>query len=251
MILITQKKGFHGVVAAIIALFIIQAREASSHSIWNGPVVTEFSTLYGRFSRTFERNNNVETIKGEFYYSASGRILVEVSSPLHQIMIIEANITTIYYPESKRAFRLESANPVILPLVPGLMAAIQSDYGLADIGFKLSSQQMRGDTLVCLWSHPKERDKIGDFKIAQVNDRLAYTFHESPDSLTRSKTTFSNYIAVGDIFFPTDIFSEIHSPIDNSKERVTLSELEMDVEIPPHISNFRIPEDVTVEKKKW
>lgn len=251
MILISRKKGFPVAVAATIALGIIQVREVSSHSIWNRPVVTEFSTLYGRFSRTFERNNNAETIKGEFYYSASGRIMVEVSSPLHQIMIIEANITTIYYPESKKAFRLESANPVILPLVPGLMAAIRSDYGLAEIGFKLLNQQMHGDTVICLWSHPKERDKIGDFKIAQVNDRLAYTFHESPDSLNRSKTMFSNYIAVSGIFFPTDIFSEIHSLTGNSKERVTLSELKMDAEIPPHITNFRIPEDVIVEKKKW
>jgi len=211
----------------------------------------QFTTMYGRFLRIFEQDEVSDTTNGEFYYLGPGSLFMEVSSPLHQIMIIDANLTTIYYPESRLAFVLESANPVVLPLVPGLMSAIRPDYGLADIGLELLGQEMRGDTLVALWSHPKARDKIGEFRVAEYQDRLIYTQYDSPKSKSKSRTSFSKYAEVNGIFFPTEIFSEVHGRSGSSMERIFLDSLKIDIEVPNRIMNFKIPDGVAVEKKKW
>lgn len=177
--------------------------------------------------------------------------MVEVTYPLHQLMHIEANITIIYYPELSKAFRLESANPVILPLVLGLLAAIRPDYGLSDLGFKLSRQEMRGDTVTALWTHPKARNKIGEYRIAEMNDRLVYTRYESPDTRNHVKTNFTDYVNVSGIFFPTKISSEILNPAGHSLEKVIIEDLKVNPKIPNHIIKFKLPNDVSVEKKKW
>jgi outer membrane lipoprotein-sorting protein len=231
----------------------MQGREAFSHFFPSRTFWTEdeFSTLYGHFHRTFTGHSGADTTAGEFYYLGPGKMHIEVNYPLRQTMVIEANVTTIYYPVARTAFRLESDNPAILPLVPGLMAAIRPDYGLTGLGFQLSSQNMRGDTVIAIWSHAKARKKIGTFTVAESKDRLAYTLYLSPDSLTRNKTNFSNYVEVGYIFFPTQIASVIQSPAGKAVETVVLSGLKVNLEIPLQIASFKIPENVTVTKRKW
>jgi outer membrane lipoprotein-sorting protein len=244
---------FITVFGAMALAVTIQGRETASHFFPNRThwPADEFSTLYGHFRRTFAGHNSADTTEGEFYYLGPGKMHVEVSYPLRQIMVIEANVTTLYYPLARTAFRLESDNPAILPLVPGLMAAIRPDYGLTELGFQLSGQKMRGDTVIAIWSHAKARKKIGNFTIAESKDRLAYTLYVSPDSLTRNKTNFSDYVEAGGIFFPTRIASVIQSPAGKAVETVVLSRLKVNLEIPPQIANFKIPEDVTVTKRKW
>jgi len=211
----------------------------------------EFTTLYGHFRRTFTAASLVDTTEGDFYYLGPQKMFIEVTYPLRQIMLIEGKVTTIFYPLERTAFRLESENPAILPLIPGLMAAIRPDFGLGDLGFTLYSQEMRGDTVVSSWSHPKARSKIGDYKIAEVKDRLAYTLYVSPDSSNRNRTNFSNYLALGGVSFPTRISSAAQSTAGKAFELVTLSGLKMNLEIPPAVANFQIPADVTVTKRKW
>ena len=69
---------------------------------------SEISTLSGSFARTFEGEVHLDSTCGEFYYLGSDKMLIDVHYPLHQSMMIEGNITTIYYPELEKAFRLES-----------------------------------------------------------------------------------------------------------------------------------------------
>lgn len=208
-------------------------------------------TLSGVFSRTFAGEQGIDSTSGAFYYLDSNKMYIQVNYPLHQIMYIEANITTIYYPESKKAFRLESVNPVILPLIPGLLAAIRPDYGLGDLGFELGNQTIKGDTVIASWTHPKAKKKMGAFKIAEVNDRLVYTQYQLPNKVIRMKTTFSNYENVSGVFFPTEIYAKIFNPDGISFEKVLIEDLELNQKIPDHIVNFKIPGDVVVENKKW
>ena len=211
----------------------------------------EFSTLYGHFSRVFSDGSTIDSTEGDFYYLGIQRMFIEVTYPLHQILTIEDKITTIYYPDHKKAFRLESVNPTILPLIPGIIAAIRPDYGLTDLGFKLLHQELRGDTLFIYWEHPELKDKLGTYKIAEIDDRLILSLYTSPDGKVKSKTTFSNHILLKGISFPQHIRSQIDSPTGSSYEEVILQKLSIDIKIPPEIRNFQIPDDVVVERRTW
>jgi hypothetical protein len=217
------------------------------------PTITpdNFSTLYGQFSRSVQENISSDSTRGEFYYLGGSNMFIEVHEPIHQIMTFTKKAMTLYYPESKKAFRFKSSNPMILPLVPGLKTAIRADYGLIEMGFKLADQEMHGDTLISYWFHPKMRENLGAFKIVEVNDRLAYTEYEIPSLSIRNITTFSDHLDVSGMIFPTTIVSDISNAESFVIEKVKLWDLQANLTIPDHILTFSIPKDVDIVEKKW
>jgi hypothetical protein len=210
-----------------------------------------FSTLYGRFSRSVVEDFSADSVRGEFYYLGGSNMFIEVHEPIHQIMTFAKKAMTLYYPESQKAFRFKSSNPMILPLVPGLKTAIRADYGLIEMGFKLADQEMHGDTLISYWVHPKMRENLGAFKIVEVNDRLAYTEYEIPSLSIRNITTFSDHLEISGMIFPTTIVSDISNAESFVIEKVKLWDLQANLTIPDHILTFSIPKDVDIVEKKW
>ena len=219
----------------------------------NQPLTSiNINSLTGNFTRVYESTETSDSISGKFYYTSPNQIFFEVTYPLHQIMRIVDNLTEIYYPDSKKGFVLESTNPMVLPLIPGLMSAIRPDYGLSVLGFKLEDQKMDGDTLLTFWIHSKFPEKVGRFTVAQANDRLIYTYYEAPDSVSYTKTVFSEYIPSNEsIFFPGKIVTKIRIQNTLAYEKIFLSSLKVNTEIPGKISRFKIPEDAEIVKKKW
>ena len=211
----------------------------------------DFSTLYSSFERVIESSSGVDTVRGDIYFMSLNKVYLDIIYPLHQIMTIEGKITRIYYPELQRAFLLESENPALVPVVPGLLGALRPDYGLSEFGFEIKGQSLEGDTLITHWFHPKAKDKIGQFKLAQLNDRLVYAQYESLDSFSQTKTSFANYVSVEGMFFPTVMVTEINTLQEDAKETMTLTNLKVNLQIPSNIRNFKIPEHVPVEKRKW
>lgn len=209
-------------------------------------------SLTGDFSRTYKSKAELDSIKGKFYYTSPNQIFFEITYPVHQIMRIVDKVTQIYYPESRKGFILESTNPVIIPLIPGLLSAIRPDYGLSILGFKLKDQQMKGDTLLTFWAHSKLPEKIGRFTVAQVNNRLKYTYYEAPDSVSYTKTFFSDYIPTNEnIFFPGKINTKIYMKSTLAFEKIRLSNLKVNKGVPQEISHFKIPDEATIVKRKW
>jgi hypothetical protein len=210
------------------------------------------TNLIGDFSRNFVSQAESDSIAGTFYYINSRKIFFEIRYPLHQIMIIEKNITEIYYPEDAKAFRLESANPVVFPLISGLLTAIRPDNGLSLIGFSLSNQVVRNDTFVTYWTYPKSPRPFGWFELAQYDKKLAYSTFHAPDSVSYTTTTFSRYSPPQKgLSLPSEINTVIALRGGFSKERVTLSALRINSAIPERIANFAIPGNIQVIKKKW
>jgi hypothetical protein len=191
-------------------------------------------------------------VSGLFCFFDGRKTYFDIRYPLHQIMFIENNILLIYYPESGKAFRLQSASPVALPLIPGLLSAIRPDYGLSLIGFKVLEQKMHGDTLVTSWSNPKAADKLGRFELSQCGDRLISSRYFSPDSLNYTRTLFDGYGAPrGGYSFPASIRTTIRTGGTVSTERVFLRDLVINGTIPRDALEFKIPDNVKVIKKKW
>jgi outer membrane lipoprotein-sorting protein len=210
-----------------------------------------FSTISGHFElyRTSEIAEDSTT--GDFYFLAPDRMLIKVTFPLCQFLFIEKTVTSIYYPDDNRAFRLESEKPPLLPIVPGLLAALRSDNGIAEFGFKIKSQKMKADTIITQWFHPKLKNKVGYYEIAEINRRLAWTNYEMPKNDIRLLTHFQDYHKIANINFPHEISSKLWNHDGFTYEQVVFSNIKPDAEISDEIQNFRIPDDVPIEYKKW
>ena len=198
-----------------------------------------------------ENNTNADTIRGDFHFSAPSRLFLEVTYPLHQIMLIEKNITLIFYPEKSKAFRFESVNPVKLPLVTGLIATARPDFGMKDYGLQLMEQKVIGDTIFSYWSHPQVRDRIGDYTIAEVDEHLVYSFYSSPDKSHFSKTLFEEHQYTFGFNLPTIIRSEIRVNHVDALEIVYLADLQINKPLPDGIINFQLPNGINVVEKEW
>ena len=208
--------------------------------------------LNGEFTRVFKVSASSDSIHGKFFYFASNKIYFDIDYPLHQIMFIENKNTNIFYPESEKAFLFESTNPVALPLITGILAAIRPDNGLSVLGFKLNNQEMNNDTLVTFWIHSNEPDKFGTFKIGQYEDRLVYSNFHAQDSSQHTETLFKNHSMIqNDILVPLQINTKIFSQYGVAIEKIKLNNLNCSHDIPNKIKNFKIPDHIQVIKRKW
>lgn len=209
-----------------------------------------FSTVSGHFELYRTSGNAVDSTTGDFYYFGPEKMLINVRQPLDQFLLIEKTVISIYYPDDHRAFRLESEKPPLLPIVPGLLAALRSDNGIAEYGFKVKSQKMKADTIITRWFHPKLK-KVGHYDIAEIDRRLAWTNYEMPKSDMRLFTYFQDYQVIDGINFPHRISSKLWNKEGLTLEEVAFSKIIPDAEFSDKIQNFRIPDDVPIEYKKW
>jgi len=237
-------------IAALCAVSPLNAAAGASPA--KKPARPGISNLSGSFTRTYSTQSQKDSVSGAFCFFDMKKTYLDIRYPLHQIMFIENNVLLIYYPESRKAFRLESASPVALPLIPGLLSAIRPDYGLSLIGFKVVDQKMRGDTLVTYWSNPAAADKLGRFELSQCGNRLLSSTYFSSDSKTCTRTLFGAYVAPrGGYSFPASIRTIVRTGETVSTENVYLRDLVINGAIPRDALEFKIPDDVKVIRKKW
>lgn len=212
--------------------------------------VEEKLTVYGEFLRTLEEGARMDTLKGSFYYLGPGWIHFEITYPLHQIMVVHNSVITIYYPERHRGFILEGKGPVMLPMIPAITAAVRPDYGLTDLGFQIYGQDVRGDTLFTFWNHSAGDEVLGRFRLAKVGEQLSYAVFEPPDADGEIRTTFEDFKSVNGFTFPSKIRTKNVNLAVEAQELLWLKNLKVNPDIPTHVLEFKIPDDVVIERRK-
>ena len=210
------------------------------------------TTLSGTFERIFrDQNTGVDSIRGSFYFTAPGDMFVQVTSPVNQYMIIREGSLTIFYPETKQAFRFNSANPILLPLITGLMATVLPDFGMGEMGFSLKDQHLAGDTLVSVWAHPQMQERLGRYEVFEMDEKIMLLQFFAPKGISWTRTRFDNYQPVATWQFPLHIFTQIQTGNNISTELVHLSDLKANTSHPEAIRNFRLPPETILVEKQW
>ena len=209
------------------------------------------NTLSARFERELATPLSKEVVKGTLYYQTSKTVL-EINEPLHQIMTFSGNTMTIFYPEEGKAFRIKAKNPISIPFVQGFVQVIEEDYGLGELGYKLTRHEPRGDTLYTYWSPPPKQKKVlGMFTLAMVKEKLVYAEAQTPDGEPAVRSSYRNYAELNGKSFPLEIYSEIYSKSGLSTESVTYSDVQFNLPLPERILNFTIPDSVSVKEIQW
>ncbi len=210
-------------------------------------------TLALDFQRiTEETGKPKEVISGHLYFQQPYWMYVDVTSPVHQIMLSEKRQLLIFYPESKQAFRIRTKkdNPPIF--VQGLLASLREDFGLEEMGYKLTGHKTLGDTLVTIWVPPSDKAKVlGKFTLKIVNNRLVEARTASANGTTQTVSRYSTYKKFGRFWLPLRIATQTGDAWHRKKEVLVYKNVQLNVVVPDSLLRFSIPPKVPVKELTW
>ncbi|MBM3242321.1 hypothetical protein FJZ31_39140 [Candidatus Poribacteria bacterium] len=210
------------------------------------------STFSAKVERRFVEHHKEEFVKGTIYYQAPNKVVVEVDTPLEQVMAITDKVTLIYYPNAKKAFRIKSKNPITPPFIQSIIGAMKADYGLTEAGYTMIKHERKEETLYTYWNPPSKMKKVlGIFIWGTVDNKIVYAETQTPDGKSVARSFYRNHIKFEDSYVPLEVFSEFNDEAGLTQEHVTYSDVKFNPDLPERIVNFKIPDSIPVKEVKW
>ena len=188
------------------------------------------------------------------YDVKAARVVVEVTEPLKQIIVVQDKVLEIYYPVQNQAFRFIAKGRIPLPFVESIIQSTQAEYGLTAIGYSLDKHDIADDVLYTYWKPPKKgQDKLGIAILGSRNGRLISAEVKSPDSKLNAKSIYRNHTKLGDSHIPMEVTSSLYGPKSEilEHERVVYSNPQPNAQPPPPILQFEIPKSVKAKEMQW
>ena len=212
-------------------------------------------TLSLDFTRELTENDKTEYIAGTLHYDARAtRVVVEVTEPLKQIMVVKDKELEIYYPVEKQAFRFISEGRIPLPFVESIVQSTQAEHGLTAVGYSLEKHDIVNEVLYSYWSPPKKaKDKLGTIILGMQDDRLISAEVKNPNGHIVARSHYQNHSKVGMNYVPMMVTSSTYGEKSEvlQYEHIVYSNPQVNVNPPNQILNFAIPESVEVKEVKW
>jgi hypothetical protein len=212
-------------------------------------------TLSLDFTRELTENDKTEYIAGTLHYDARAtRVVVEVTEPLKQIMVVKDKELEIYYPVEKQAFRFISEGRIPLPFVESIVQSTQAEHGLTAVGYSLEKHDIVNEVLYSYWSPPKKaKDKLGTIILGMQDDRLISAEIKNPKGHIIARSHYQNHSKVGMNYVPMMVTSSTYGEKSEvlQYEHIVYSNPQVNVNPPNQILNFAIPESVEVKEVKW
>ncbi|MCY3549348.1 MAG: hypothetical protein OXH39_02730 [Candidatus Poribacteria bacterium] len=212
-------------------------------------------TLSLDFTRALTENNKTEHIAGILHYDVkAARVVVEVTQPLKQIMVVKEKTLEIYYPIEKQAFRFISKGRIPLPFVESIIQSTQAEYGLTAIGYSLEKHDIVDKVLYTYWAPPeKAKEKLGTVILGMRDDRLISAEVKNPKGYVIARSHYQDHSRIGINYIPMKVTSSAYGPKSEvlQSEHILYSNPQVNVNSPNPMLNFRIPESVEVKEIKW
>ena len=212
-------------------------------------------TLSLDFTRELTENNKTERTAGTLHYDVKvARVVVEVTEPLKQIMVVQDKVLEIYYPVKNQAFRFISKGRIPLPFVKSIIQSTQVEYGLTAIGYTLAKHDVDGEVLYTYWTPPEQaKDKLGTIILGMRDDRLISTQVKNPKGDIIARARYQNHSKIGIHFIPMTVTASTYGAKSevSQHERIVYNNPQVNAETPNPILNFTIPESVKVKVVKW
>ena len=207
------------------------------------------------FTRELTENGKTEHIAGILHYDVkAARVVVEVSKPIRQIMIVKENILEIYYPVEKQAFRFISEGRVPLPFVESIIQSTQAEYGLTAIGYTLDKHDIVDKVLYTYWKPPeKAKDKLGGIVLGMHADRLISAEVKNPEGYIIAKSRYQDHSSIGTNHIPMTVTTRTYGEKSEvlQYEQIIYRNPQVNVDLPSPMLSFTIPESVKVKEVKW
>ena len=212
-------------------------------------------TLSLDFTRELTEKGSTERIAGTLHYDLkSSRVVVEVTKPLKQIMIVKDKVLEIYYPDEKQAFRFISEGRIPLPFVESIIQSTQAEYGLTAIGYSLDKHDVIDQVLYTHWKPPeKAKDTLGVVILGMRDDQLISAEIKNPAGYIIGRSRYQHHKKIGINYIPMTVTSSTYGEKSEvlQNEQIVYSNPQVNAETPNPILNFTIPKSVEVKEIKW
>jgi hypothetical protein len=209
-------------------------------------------TISASFEREFTQGDLTEALSGLLYCQLPDKVTLRVMSPVNQWILFEKNLTTIYYPEDKTAFRITSRISPYPPFAQSLAAAQEADYGLSHIGYRPTDYEVRGDTIISYWTPPKSLVRLLGETVLKIHEnKIIYIESRSAGGKVMRRSLNIRHECLKGTHFPTEILTTEYFKEDSTVERVSFSHLVIDSLLPQEVMSFCVPSDAVVREVEW
>ena len=207
------------------------------------------------FTRELTEGDKKETTTGTLHYDVKqARVVIEVTEPLKQIMVVQDKVLVIYYPVEKQAFRFIAKGRIPLPFVESIIQSTQAEHGLTAVGYSLDRHEIADDVLYTYWTPPKKvKDKLGTVILGSRDGKLISAEAKTSDGKLNAKSFYRKHTKLGDSHIPMEITSSLYGPKSEvlERERVVYSNPQLNPQPPVPILQFEIPKSVKVKEIEW
>ncbi len=212
-------------------------------------------TLSLDFTRELTENRKTERTVGTLHYDAkAARVVVEVTKPIKQIMVVKKNVLEIYYPSEQQAFRFISEARIPLPFIEAILQTTQPEYGLTAVGYALDKHDVVDGVLYTYWAPPKKaKAQHGPVILGMRNDKLISAEVKSPKGHIIARTRYEAHRPIGLNYIPMTVTASTYSEKSEilQHEQIIYSNPQVNMEPAKPILHFTIPKSVAVKEIKW
>ncbi len=212
-------------------------------------------TLSLDFTRELTENNKTEHIAGTLHYDVNtARVVVEVTKPIQQIMVVKENTLEVYYPIEKQAFRFIAEGRIPLPFIESIIQSTQAEYGLTAIGYTLDKHDIIDKVLYTYWKPPeKSKEQLGTVILGMRDDKLISAEVKDPKGHIIARSLYQKHSKIGIHSIPMTVTSSTYGPKSEvlQREKIVYNNPQVNTEPQNPILNFTIPESVKIKEIKW
>ncbi|MGB9743072.1 MAG: LolA family protein [bacterium] len=210
------------------------------------------SNLVVDIERTMRSEHKTESAKGTIFYQPPDDILIHITEPVNQWLNSKSKTLLIYYPDDKKAFRIQAQFPFTLTFFQAFIGAMKGSLGLTETGFTLHKNERRGDTLVTYWSPPaKAKRALGPVIIGLVDDRMGFMEMRNNRGKTLVRVSYSQYHKIDGLNLPLEVSAVRYMGKDTTYETVHYRNPRLNIKLPDEVVNFKIPDGTDVKEVRW
>lgn len=209
------------------------------------------SPLRVSFTKIESRASAADTVIGTVH-SFDGRMVIAVTSPIIQYMLIDSAKTLIYNKDERTAIQLQQKGRLFLPFFHTFIGFFGGDQAIPVMDFKIRGSRKSGDTLVTTWA-PKDKKTGFKGRIETVywKDRPVQTRSLDNRGRELSRMEFSNDSLVNGRHVPFGIVTFTPNGAGMQREEVTFRDLAIGEPVPDSIKTMTIPAGIPVTVLEW
>jgi len=227
-------------------------------ALFTGPVLSaqEISTAILDFRQVSRRQQQSEEIRGRLLFSAPAAMVLEITYPINQNIVISNDGTLIYYPDQNKALRFGAGAVSVVAVSSQFKTLFQQDRGLSLAGYTLQSLRYTSEGLALSSWKPPTIDRSGT--------TLVRLFTDKNGNIVRSETMVRNNAIVGSVDYaqfadvagfsmPHSISSKTFTPAGQLQIEmiVSYSNVHFNIDLPYAVEGYKLPEGTIVETIEW
>jgi outer membrane lipoprotein-sorting protein len=184
-------------------------------------------------------------MEGDIYFKPKAGLVLKVRSPVSQIIIYAAGTTTVFYPETGRAFRIRTKN--LVSLADTFVGFLKEDLGLSESGFTLEGDSFENETLETNWKPPKSLAKIvKNATLRMKKDKSTVLTILGTDGKIMFELSYIRWVRKGALHFPGE--ARVYQPAQDATDTIRYSQIKVNEDLPVDPETFTLPEGTLLKE---